>query len=190
MFSKILIKLIDQSIVPAIFLIITRILSIVFVGKYHNISFELGTAGFEYTSHKEYVLVNSYSVLVMVILIAIGLLYILLKSFIFHESHITPHMTAKVFSLRLSAFIQSSFDLYSQGAIWLSYMYLLMFVSGIMALFGFLYTWVFGTALLLTILNTVLLILDVENELQLEKEVNDEDDSEDTVLNFGSAYEQ
>jgi hypothetical protein len=47
------------------------------------------------------------------------------------------------------------------------------------------YTWVFWVALVLTILATILLIFDVENELDLHKEKPE--DSEDYVLNFGES---
>lgn len=190
MFSKILVKLIDQSIIPAVLLLTARILSVVFVSKYLNIPFQVGASGFEYSSQQDYVLVNSYSVFAMVVILALGLFFVLLKSFVFHDSHISPGLTVRLFSLNLSSFIQDSFSIYSQGAIWVSYVYLLMFVSGIMTLFELLYAWVFFVALGAAVISTVLLILDVENELWLKKESGEDSSGEDYVLNFGDDYEQ
>jgi len=168
-FSRILVKLVDQSITPAILLISTRLISVVAVSRIFDIQFRISGGGFTFNSPEDYLLVNSYSTFVMIVVLTVGLLYILLKSYLFHESHITPSMTAKLFTLRLSSFIQSSFDLYSQGSIWLSYSYLISLVTGFMYMFKLMYPWVFFASITLTLISTVLLILDVESELQMRK---------------------
>ena len=181
MFSKILVRLIDQAIVPAILLLTVRIVSVIFISNYYDIEFTLSMSGFSFNNSDNYLLVNSYSTFSMVVTLTVGLFYILMKSYIFHESHIKPHITAKMFSLRLSSFIQSTFDLYSQGAIWLSYSYLIMIISGVMIVFGLMYSWVFYVSFVLCILSTILLVLDVENELATSKSSFmqlDEEDSE------------
>ena len=168
MFSKILVKLIDQAVIPAILLIAVRIISVIVVAKYFSLDFAISGGGFVLNKTQDYVLLNSYSTLIMLMTLAVGILFILIKSYVFHDSHISPQLTAKVFSLKLSTFIQDSFDLYSQGSIWLSYLYLLMFVTALMAVFGLIQIWVFFVALILTVLSTIFLIFDIENELDLE----------------------
>lgn len=171
MFSKILVKLIDQAIVPAVLLVAARIVSVVLIASYNKIDFSMDTGGLNVANPSQFLLVNSYSVLIMSLLLFLGITYVLLKSYVFHDSHITPKLTANMFSLKLSSFIQTSFDLYSQGSIWLSYMYLLMFVSGLMAFFGVLYPWVFTLLLGLCIISTILLVFDVEREVDMDKKV-------------------
>lgn len=183
MFSKILTKLIDQAIVPAILLLAVRLVAVTLVAKYYQIPLDLTSTGFN-LPQESYVMVNSYSILIMILVLTVALLYILFKSFVFHDSHITPGLTARVFSLRLSSFIQNSFDLYSQGAIWLSYAYLIMFVSGLMVIFNLLYVWVFVTSVVLTVFSTVLFIFDIENEMA-EKDHRVMDMEEEVVLDFG-----
>jgi hypothetical protein len=183
MFSKLLIKLIDQSIVPAVLLIAARVLSVVIAANYYGIKYDLGVGGFAYSTTKDYILVNSLSTFAMLVTLTVGLSYILLKALIFHETHITPKITASLFSLKLSSFIQTSYDLYSQGSIWLSYLFLMTVSTGILSLFGMIYTWVFWVALVLSILATILLIFDIENEMDLNKKTAS--DNEDYVLNFG-----
>lgn len=170
MFSKILTKLIDQAIVPAIVLLAIRVISVVLVSKYFLIDMTITQSGFTFSRSNDYILVNSYSTLFMVITLTVGLLYILLKSYIFHETHVSPQMTAKLFSLRISSLIQTSFDVYSQGVVWLSYLFLIMIVSGVSALFNLIFAWVFYTSAVLAIISTILLILDVENELVVSKD--------------------
>lgn len=165
MFSKILIKLIDEAVTPALILVAVRLISIFFVSNYFNIEFTIGPTGFLFRNAEQYRFVNSYSILALVLVLGLGLGYILFKAYLFHETHIKPHDTAKLFSLKLSSFIQSSFDIYSQGAIWLSYSYLLLFVLIVMALFQWVYTWVFVVSLIVSIITTVFFVLDVEREL-------------------------
>lgn len=169
MFSKILVKLIDQAIVPAVLLIAARIVSVVLIASYNKIDVFIDAAGFNVSNPTEYLFVNSYSILVMGSILFLGIAYVLVKSYVLHDSHITPKLTAQMFSLKLSSFIQTSFDLYSQGSIWLSYLYLLMLVAGLMSFFGVAYLWVFTTLVGLAVIATILLIFDVEREVELEK---------------------
>ena len=169
MFSKILLKLIDESIVPPIFLLATRLISVVLVARYNSVPFDIGANGFVFRSAQDYVLVNSYSTFFMISVLTIGLLYFLTKSLFFHDTHIKPHLTARLFSLRMHGLIQSTYNLYTQGSIWLSYCYLVMIVAGFMALFGLVFPWVFYVALVLCIVSTIFFVIDVEEELHLTK---------------------
>lgn len=190
MFSRILIKLVDQAIVPAILLIAVRIISVVGFAKYFNLSVTLGPAGFVVsetpgslvTSPANFVLINSYSTLAMVVVIAVVLLYILAKSFLFHDTHISPGLTAKLFSLKLSSFIQNSFELYSQGTVWVSYLFLITIVSGIMWMFGLIFAWIFFTALILSLSSTVMFIFDIENEMSYNRKFEDPNENTEEVI--------
>jgi hypothetical protein len=188
MFSKILVKLIDQSVIPAFLLLSVRIVSVILISNKLGFQYSIGASGFEFGSQKDYVLVNSYSTMLMVVLLAIGLFYVILKSLVFHDSHISPGLTAKLFSLRLPAFIQNSFELFSQGVVWLSYLFLLMIVSGIMALFDLMYSWVFYTSLALSVIATSIMVLDIEREVRISAE-GKEGSAEDISLNYGDEYE-
>ncbi len=167
MFSKVLIKLVDQAIVPALLLLTARVVSVVLLANYFNVTLSIGSSGFVFENQETYILINSYSILLMVAALSVGLLYILLKSYIFHDTHISPHHTARLFTLRLSSFIQTSFDLYSQGAVWMSYLFLMVLVAGLMAFFGLIYSWVFVISLILFVITTVLFVFDIENEVSL-----------------------
>ena len=169
MFSRILLKLIDQAIVPAVLLLTARVLSVICISRQLSIPYEITGSGFTFGSLQDYVKVNSYSALVIIAVLAIGLGYVLLKASIFHDTHIKPGTAAKMFSLNLQPLIQSSLDIYSQGAIWLSYSYLVTAAVGLMSLFDMIVPWVFYVALASSIVSTVVLILDVENELAESK---------------------
>ncbi len=180
--SKILTKLIDKAIVPAILLLASRIVSIVIVCKYLDINFKITKFGFIFESASDYTKVNSYSTLIMVGLLMIGISYVLIKSIFFHESHIKPSLTSKLFSLNAQSLIQGSINLYTQGAVWLSYAYLLLIVGGIMTLSNLMYRWVFYVILGVTILATILFISDIEDEIKIEKESKEDYDMDKSFL--------
>jgi hypothetical protein len=182
MFSRILIKLVDEAIFPAILLLATRLTSMLLISKFLNISYEINANGIIFVNLSDYLKVNSYSTLFMVITLAIGLLFIILKSLVFHDSHISPGFSAKIYSLKMPSLIQSSFDIYSQGTIWLSYIYLILIVSGFMTLFGMLYSWVFFIAIITTVISTAFFVMDIEHEVKIDKQRDVEYDSDSKYL--------
>jgi len=179
MISKILTKLIDKAIIPAVLLLTARVVSVILISRYLGFDFTVGFSGIIFTNTIEYVFVNSYSTIVMITVLVFGLAYVLVKSYAFHETHIKPATTAKLFDLKLPSLIQPSFDLYSQAAVWISYAYLLLIISGIMLYNKLIYPWVFYTALLLTIVTTIFFVFDIEQEVKFEKK-KDYDLDQDT----------
>lgn len=169
MFSRILIKLIDESIVPAVLLLVTRLVSVVGVARLNHVPFDFGATGLAFKSADDYIFVNSYSMFYMVVVITIGLFYVLTKSLLFHGSHIKPKISAKLSEYNLRSVIQNSYQLYTQGSIWLSYCFLLLLVAGFMMFFNYLYPWVFYVSLVLSVVSTILFIADVEEELIIMK---------------------
>ena len=180
--SKVLIKLIDKAIIPALLLLSSRIVSIILVANYLDINYKITKSGFVFQSSYDYVKVNSYSVVIMTFLLLIGLGYVLIKSIFFHDSHIKPTTTSRLFSLKAQSLIQNSFEIYTQGVIWLSYAYLLLIVAGIMTMSGLLYKWVFYTIFGTTLLTTLLLVLDVEEEVEISKNNKEEYDTDKSFI--------
>jgi len=165
MFSKILIKLIDEAVVPAFFLVTVRVISLVFVSQVFNVPVNFGSGGFIYASQEDYMLVNSYSVFYMVIALCLGLLHVVIKSVIFHDTHISPPLAAKLYSVKAQHLIQGTFHLYTQGLVWLAYLYFLVIGAGIMGALGLLHTWIVWVSLGLAVLFTYIFIMDVEKEI-------------------------
>ncbi len=183
MFSRILIKLVDQAIFPAILLLAARVVSIILISKSFGLAYEVSGSGVVFKQVGDYVLVNSYSIFIMALVLLLGLAMVLFKSFVFHDSHITPGLSAKLFSLNIPSFIQNSFELYSQGAVWISYLYLLLVVSGIMSIFGILFAWVFYATLIIAVFSTVLFVFDVDREVELSKNKEAVYDNDISYLN-------
>ncbi len=186
MFSKLLIKLIDQAIVPAVLVLTARLVSVAVLSNRLSAQYDLQEGEILFKNTTDFIKVNSYSIAIMFGVLALGMGYILIKALVFHNSHVSPNTTAKMFSLKLDFFIQNSFNLYTQGAIWLAYTYLLLLATGLMALFGLIYAWVAYLGIAITLAGTILLALDIEKEMKLDQD--DEtlllDDDTTLVLSF------
>lgn len=169
MLSKVLTRLIDKAIIPALLLLASRIISIILVSKYLGVHFKITTSGFIFENSSDYTIINSYSILIMVFILLIGLLYVMSKSIFFHESHIKPSLTSRLFSLNAQSLIQNSYEIYTQGAVWISYSYLLLIIAGVMAVSNLMYIWVFYVILAITAIVTLFFVLDVEEEVRIKK---------------------
>lgn len=171
MFSRILVKLIDEAILPAVLLVAARILGVLFVVGYYEIPFNSGNSFFTlyFSNSSDFLIVNSYSILFMYLVIFLGGLFFLIKSTYLHDSHVRPSFAAKLFSMKLGNFIQTSFDIYSQGTIWLSYSYLMTLMLGVEAYYKMVFPWVFVASFALSVLLTLVFVFDVEKELILSK---------------------
>ncbi len=150
---------------PALLLVAVRIISLVIISRGFDIPISLGSGGFMYSSSEDYLLVNTYSLLYMVLAVCLGLLRALIKSVVFHDTHITPPLAAKLHSLRLEHLIQDTFHLYTQGIVWLAYLYFLTIGAGLMSLFGLVHAWVAWVSLGLAVLFSYIFILDAEREI-------------------------
>jgi hypothetical protein len=189
MLSKILVKLIDKAIIPALLLLVSRVVSIIMVSKYLGIHLTLGGSGFVFQDQYDYVKVNSYSTLIMTGLLVLGLGYVVIKSLFFHESHIKPTLTSRLFSLKAESLIQNSYEIYTQGAVWLTYSYLLLIVSGVMALSGLLYSWVFYIIMGVSTLTTLIFIFDLEEEIKIKKSDREEYDMDKSFIELPGEME-
>jgi len=179
MLSKTLIKLVDEAIVPAFTLVAAKILSTVIVNGALNLTWDVKGLGLVYYSMPEFLKANSYSSLVMFFVILLFTLWVAFKSHVLHDSHVHPHTSVRLVSLNLPYLIQSSFELYSQATVWLSYSWLTTIILGVMLFSGLIYGWVFYVALGLTLFTTLALILDIERDLVIKKE-----DSLDLVQSY------
>ena len=133
-------------------------------------------------SPNAYVIVNSMSVFLMVVAVFFGMLFVIIKSYLFHDSHIKPSLTAKLFSMNLNSLIQNSLEIYSETAVWLSYIYVITLISGFMSMANLIYPWVFYICLRLAINSTVLMVMDIEKEIKLKKDDSVEYDEDNKFL--------
>jgi hypothetical protein len=106
----------------------------------------------------------------MLAMLIIGLIYVAIKGLVFHDSHVKPTITAKLFSIKAKSLIQSSSEIYPQWGVWSLYSFMLSAVAGIMAMSKLAYFWVFYLVTFVTLINTVLFIYDFEDDIKIKME--------------------
>ncbi|MCA9389805.1 hypothetical protein KC571_00185 [candidate division WWE3 bacterium] len=171
MISQVLLRLIDETIVPAILLITTKILGMWFVTILFRIDWQFSlsatASGIEFSSHEGLLMVNSYSNLLVVIVLTFNILWLLVKAYHFHETHISPSFTLKLLSLNLTRLISTSVEVYHKALIWLSYLWLVVFLSILHSAMGVSYGWVVAVSFGVALFMTWLFINDLERELTI-----------------------
>lgn len=170
MFSKILLKLIEESITPAFAFIFFKILITVYLGNSLGYNVDIYNVFSLEVSKEAYILINSYILVLFSLFCFLGMMYSAIKSLYFHRSHIHPSMTLSLFNFRATFLIQESFHLYSQSLIWLIYSYISLFLTMILFFLGLTNGYVLLLTCVLCPISTYFFVLDLENELEKDSE--------------------
>lgn len=176
MVAKSLTKLVDEAIIPALLLIIAKLVGLFLASFLLNLKFEVENQSFlgifpsiGYGDINAYILAENYSNLAMFIVAVLGTLYILIKAHFLHDSHVKPKLQLTLAKKNLEWLITSSYNLYHQALIWLIFLWLTV---------GFL---VLSTALKITYLQisvaafviaanlTWVFVLDLEREIAINQ---------------------
>lgn len=174
MLARTLLKLLDESIVPAVVLIAAKVLGLALANYLNSIPYSLQPGGgvlpwtVVYSSTAEAGLANTVSNLVMYLVVLAGFSAVLFRAHVLHASHITPKLTARLVRWRLEHFIGQTFDIYHQALVWLSFLWLTTVIIFIYALGGG-SVWLTLLTLLLSFTATYLYVKDIEIELKAER---------------------
>jgi hypothetical protein len=172
MFSKTLVKLIDEAIIPALVLVAAKVLGVLFVGRVKNLIFEVSFKShflplptLVFSSYQDYVTVNSYSNLIMLGVVSLGLVWILLKANLLHDTHISPKLAAQLARLSLSRLISTTFEAYHQALVWYGFAWFTTILMAFYAYLGLAYKSFALIAFLIVLNLTWFFIFDVEREI-------------------------
>ena len=170
--SKTLIKLIDLAIIPATLLIFVKLVSIVLLNAVLNLSWDLSTLSnaffgmkLSYASPNDLILVISYSDLFMHLAALTGTILAMMKLFYLHPSHVKPSVVLHLAKKDRLHFIQSTFHLYHEAAIW----GLFLVISDILIVFNYVqdltYPWILGFVMVTTLSLLFILVRSIDRDL-------------------------
>lgn len=179
MYSKILFKLIQESIIPAFGLVVIKILSTIFYGRSLGYKVDLYNVFNLEVSRDDFILMNSNILLIYVVFVFLGISYCLIKSLFFHNSHITPKTSLSIFNFRFGYIIQDSFHLFSQSLVWLLFNFSILFISVFYSLLGLISGYVLLISIILSLIALYFFVLDIEYEYE---NFNEEEEEEFIVL--------
>jgi hypothetical protein len=167
-------KLLDESILPAVVIIAAKVLGLVLINFIAGLPYTIQVGGsilpvtVVYASAAEAETANTFSNLVMELIVLLGFAVILFRAHFLHESHVPPKLSSRLVQLKLEHFILSSFEIYHQALIWLSFLWLSTAVV-------FVYAFAGGSislaliCFLLSFLSTYLYTKDIEVEIETER---------------------
>lgn len=177
MISKTLVRLIDEAIVPALILVGAKIFGVLFISWVKGLTYEvtfripfLPLPTLSFYSYQDYVTANSYSTLFMLLAVSLGLLQILLRTNILHETHISPKLSAQLARFHLSHLVSTTIDAYHQAFVWFAFAWFVLLLLFFYAYLNLIYR-SFALIGFLVILNlTWFFIFDVEREISIFRE--------------------
>jgi hypothetical protein len=174
MFSKTLIKLIDYSIFPAVLIVAAKVIGIVFFINYFGVEYKIDSMRLVLT-RGDYYAVSTYSSIFAFAAILSGLIWVTVKAHVFHDTHISPSFSAKLYSMNLQDMVHSTDVIYTQSFIWLSYAWLAACMFFVHASFGVSAWWIFYTAVFVCSVVTAFLVFDIEKEAKNSADYDDEE---------------
>lgn len=171
--SRSLVKLIDEAVVPALLVFAAKLLGLVGANIWLNLSWDPTDSTilplFSYRSPEAFIIANSWSNVVVLVVIISGLLSVLVRAHVFHVSHISPQLSASLIRHQLTSLAVKSWDVYHQAVVWLAYLWLAVLLFSIQAIYGVSWWWISVVGTMLALGLTWLLIVDVERELEIER---------------------
>lgn len=171
--SRSLLKLIDEAIVPCLLVFAAKLLGLVVVNGWLNLSWDPTGASllplFSYRSPEAFLLANSWSNLLVLVVILAGILSVLLRAHVFHTSHISPRLSVSLINKQLTSLAVNSWEVYHQAVVWLAYLWLALVLFALQAMYGVSWWWLDIAGTLLALLLTWLLVVDVEREIDIER---------------------
>ena len=176
MVVKSIIKLSDEAIIPAVALIIGKmaglflsayLLHLPFTVKNSQIFHLLPSAHFN--NLQDYTRAENYSNLAMLLVAVAGAFYVIIRAHFFHESHISPKFHAKLVSINLDSLVASSYHLYHQAAIWLTFLWLTVIFLVVSTILKITYPQISVVAALIAANFSWIFAMDIEREIEITK---------------------
>jgi len=178
MIAKNITKLIDEAIIPAMFLILAKMSGLFLTSYFLNLEFEIKNNSFlkilpslTYANITDYIKAENYSNLAMFLVASLGTAFVIVRAHFFHASHIHPKLHARLVSLNLESFVSSTYHLYHQAAIWLIFLWLTCAFLIISTIIGVTYPQVSAIAAIITVNFSWILAVDIEKEIELTQEI-------------------
>lgn len=176
MITKSLIKLIDEAIIPALALIVGKMLGLFLASYFLNLPFEIKSRGVfwilpsvHFTNLADYIAAENYSNLAMFLVAALGTSFVLVRAHFFHESHIHPTLHAKLVYFSLERLIAPSYHLYHQAAIWLIFLWLTVGFLVISTILKITYPQITIVAAIVAANFSWIFAVDVEKEIEINR---------------------
>jgi hypothetical protein len=171
--KKTLLSLIKYSVLPALLLFVGKLAGILIVSNLFNIKVQFSLNDYNIFFFKivvdaqSFILLSSYSDIIMYLIMILGMTFILFQALIFHDSHISNETLFKLAKFNLLNLVRSSYELYHSGAIWILFMWMATLLVSLNTIKGTTYVWVMGFCLVFSISYSIIFTRDLFSEISL-----------------------
>lgn len=166
--SKLLLKLIDEALLPAILVLLVKVGAAAFFVFFGQIDLSLSWQGFfpifGFASSTDLLRVHVFSDLVLVSFLGLILFFLLLRIHFFHHQHISPSLTIKILNFNLGVLITNSFQGFTRAFVWISFLWLATFLVLLNVWVGVESLGALFFSLVISLTLTFLFFLDAERE--------------------------
>lgn len=173
--SNSLIKLIDNSLLPAILIVVGKLLGIYIFSGLFNTQIGLQQNLNSLVSFRPVVIagdllqISTYSDVLMFTLVCVGFSIVIINTVYLHESHVSVSTITKLIELNLLSLVKTSYELYHRGVTW----FIFIWLTNLIILFnvgaGKTSAWVLLVSFMFSMILSLILFKDVLKEIELSK---------------------
>lgn len=164
--SKTLIKLVDESILPSLLIVLSKVGGLALAVMIFNLEYEFNKATggqiFPYElvfkTTNDLSIANSFSNILMILVPAIGFNFVLYKIRNFQDKRMTPKKIIKIADKDLLTLIETSRSVYLKAFIWIAFLWITIILAVITVAKAQAYIWTSVIAIGVGIISTLVLI--------------------------------
>lgn len=181
MVAKSIVKLIDEAIIPAVTIILGKLIGLYLASYFFKLNFEIVPSSFlkvlpavHFNDPQSYILAENYSNLAMLFAASIGTIFVTFRAHFLHSSHIPPALHQKLIRLNLESLIAPTYSLYHQAATWLTYLWLVTAFITVSSILGITFPQISIIAFIIAANFSWIFALDIQREIEINRTRNNE----------------
>lgn len=173
--SKSLIRLVDEAILPAFLIVGSKILGLVFINNILSLRYYYYSIfNFYYSTNFDAITVNTYSDLIVYIVMSIVIIGLLVRLIYFSDNKTDPTVILKLTKINKLGFIKTSIDLYHIIFVWIVFFFGLNIYVILRSLTGIDYWQISIFALVMFLTFFWILAKEIENDIIKKIEIGKE----------------
>ncbi|PIR43769.1 hypothetical protein COV24_00835 [candidate division WWE3 bacterium CG10_big_fil_rev_8_21_14_0_10_32_10] len=165
--NKMFFRFVEDAILPAFVILAVKSVTMIIYIVIYNLNFYIQDNSIQLTSFNDFLMANDYSNIITFLVVLSFSLWLLVKGFLFHNTHISPKLSSWLHNNELSFLIMGSYELYLKLIVWTIFLWFITLIISIHYFLGITSSWVFYSSVFFTILTTVLTMVDVERDYHL-----------------------
>lgn len=166
MVARIIIRLIEASIIPALLVFSTKFLSMILLSSFFGSPLELSRQGILFGRLEDFYWINFYSNVVVFLLVFSALFFTLVRNYFFSEAALSPRWATRLLRVNLEFLVVPLPRGYLKTAVWLIFAFFMTLSFYLQSFLGFNPFTLSALSLALLILCLFFLLLTLERDFK------------------------